>query len=80
MPRVRARSATGAGSSSGAEPRRTRTAPSRFLYVIESEPRDRGGPLGVEEQQQAGEAAFGLEGVLVQEAALVAQRASSSPA
>lgn len=35
----------------------------RILDVVDDEPRDRGGPLSVEEQQQAGEAAFGLEGV-----------------
>lgn len=40
----------------------------RLLDVVDGEPGDRGGPLGVEEQQQAGEAVFGLEGVFVQQA------------
>lgn len=52
----------------------------RLLDVIDGEPGDRGGPLGIEEQQQAGEAVFGLEGVVVQQtsgggpAGLVAHR------
>ncbi|MFE6743176.1 hypothetical protein [Streptomyces tubercidicus] len=41
----------------------------RLLDVVDGEPGDRRGPLGVEQQQQAGEAVFGLEGVVVQEAA-----------
>lgn len=36
-----------------------------LLDVVDGEPRDRGGPLGIEEQQQAGEAVFGLEGVVM---------------
>ena len=39
-----------------------------LVDVIDGESGDRGGPLGVEEQQQAGEAVFGLEGVVVQQA------------
>ncbi|MFH8983481.1 hypothetical protein [Streptomyces varsoviensis] len=31
-----------------------------LLDVVDGEPGDRGGPLGIEEQQQAGEAVFGL--------------------
>lgn len=41
----------------------------RLLDLVHGEPGDRRGPLGVEEQQQAGETVFGLEGVIVQQAA-----------
>ncbi|MDH6523354.1 hypothetical protein M2163_000141 [Streptomyces sp. SAI-135] len=34
----------------------------RHLDVADGEPRDRGEPLGIEEQQQASEAVFGLKG------------------
>jgi hypothetical protein len=40
-----------------------------LLDVIDGEPQDRRGSLGVEEQQQASEAVFGLEGVVVQQTA-----------
>ncbi|MEV0746620.1 hypothetical protein OG345_03115 [Streptomyces sp. NBC_01220] len=40
----------------------------RLLHVVDGEPGDRCGPLGIEEQQQAGEAVFGLEGVVVEQA------------
>jgi hypothetical protein len=33
----------------------------RHLDVVDGEPRDCGGPLGIEEQQQASEAACGLK-------------------
>jgi hypothetical protein len=39
-----------------------------LLDAIDGEPGDRGGPLGIEEQQQPGEAVFGLEGAIVQQA------------
>lgn len=38
-----------------------------LLDVVAGEPGDRSGPLGIEEQQQAGEAVFGLERVVVQQ-------------
>ncbi|MGP3987044.1 hypothetical protein [Streptomyces sp. 3N207] len=40
----------------------------RLLDVVDGEPGDRRGPLGIEEQQQAGETVFGLEGCVVQQA------------
>ncbi len=40
-----------------------------LLDVVDGEPGDRSGPLGTEEQQQAGEAVFGLEGVVVEQTA-----------
>lgn len=46
--------------------------------VVDGESGDRRGPLGVEEQQQAGEAVFGLEGAVVQKRRAVSQRASTS--
>ncbi|WP_159403856.1 hypothetical protein [Streptomyces sp. NRRL S-646] len=39
----------------------------RRLDVVDSEPLDRGGSLGIEEQQQAGEAVFRLESVVAQQ-------------
>jgi len=39
-----------------------------LLDVVDDEPGDRCGPLGVEQQQQASEAVFVLEGVVVQQA------------
>lgn len=40
----------------------------RLLDVVDGEPGDRCGPLGIEAQQQAGEPVFGLEGVAVRKA------------
>ncbi|MFD4034771.1 hypothetical protein ACFWVP_30780 [Streptomyces sp. NPDC058637] len=39
----------------------------RLVDVVDGEPGDRSGPLGIKEQQQASEAVFGLEGVVVQQ-------------
>jgi hypothetical protein len=38
------------------------------VHVVDGEPADRCRGLGVEEQQQAGEAVFGFDGVVVQQA------------
>ncbi|GAA1928747.1 hypothetical protein [Streptantibioticus ferralitis] len=40
----------------------------RLLDMVDGEPGDRRGPLGIEEQQRAGKAVFGLESVVVQQA------------
>ncbi|KPC86574.1 hypothetical protein ADL35_09780 [Streptomyces sp. NRRL WC-3753] len=40
-----------------------------LLDVVDGESGDRRGPLGIEEQQQADEAVFGLERVIVQQTA-----------
>ncbi|MFB7919294.1 hypothetical protein [Streptomyces sp. NPDC056061] len=40
----------------------------RLLNVADGEARDRRGPLGIEKQQQSGQAVFRLESVVVQQA------------
>ena len=39
------------------------------VNMVEGQAADRGGPLGVEENEQAGDAVLGFEGVVVQQAA-----------
>ena len=67
--RWRTRAARGSGSTTGSRPSRSRTSSLAGVDVVEGESADRGGPLGVEQDEQPGDAVVGLEGVVVQQPA-----------